>query len=76
MLQSVIFHTIPVLLPNSVVDGTVSDETLRWNSVHPHDRDSMEINRGSTGKEKLQKMKTRLAVPHTQKPRSVIGYIG
>lgn len=33
-------HTIPVLLPNSVVDGTVSEETLRCNSVHPHDRKS------------------------------------
>lgn len=39
LLSSAVQYTIPVFLPNSVVDGTVSDDTLRWNSVHPHDTD-------------------------------------
>lgn len=38
-LSNEVQYTIPGFLPNSVVDGTVSDDTLRWNSVHPHDTD-------------------------------------
>lgn len=58
-------YTIPVFLPNNVVDGTVSDDTLRWNSVHPHDTDQWKSTEDQQEK-KLQKMKTRLAVSHTQ----------
>lgn len=75
LLPSSAQHTIPALLPKSVVDGTVSDETLGWNSVHPHDRDQWESTEHQQEKKKLQKMKTRLAVSRTLKPQPVIGYI-
>lgn len=65
LLSSSAQHTIIVLLPNNVVDGTVSDDTLRWNSVHPHDTDQWKSTEDQREKKELQKMKTRLAVPHT-----------